>query len=128
MTPGQKHDAGKPRFELIPSEPLTNVARVMTHGAEKYGDRNWEKGIVWSRLYGAAMRHLNAFWGGETYDPDTGLPHLAHAACNMLMLMGLDGREDLDDRPKVQHRIDLGNGFSFNPQRVDCSPTPPPPE
>lgn len=69
-------------------------------GAEKYGERNWERGIAWSRVFAAALRHLWAWWRGENADPETGLPHLAHAACNLLFLLAYHRRQiGPDDRP-----------------------------
>ena len=48
-----------------------------------------------------ALRHLAAFQRGEDLDPESGLPHLAHAMCNLRMLT-LYSRtyKEGDDRPK----------------------------
>ena len=97
---GIKHDTGKPRPELLPADALLQIAQVFTIGAQKYDDRNWELGIKYSRLFGALQRHLLAYWDGEDLDPETGLPHLAHAGCNMLMLLESQRFDGLDDRPK----------------------------
>lgn len=67
------------RFELIPTGPLKAVAEHYGKGAEKYEDRNWERGYEWSKSYAALQRHLNAFWSGEDIDEETGSPHLAAA-------------------------------------------------
>ena len=83
-----KYDAGKARYDLIPATPLHEVVLVLTHGAEKYGDENWRKGAT-DRYFAAAMRHLWAWWRGEETDAESGLSHLAHAACCVLFLMGL---------------------------------------
>jgi hypothetical protein len=96
---GRKDDTGKPRMELLPPDALTEVAAVMTFGAAKYGDYNWN-GLSASRLFGAALRHLWAWWGGEDNDPETGRPHLAHAACCALMVLEqARHRPEYDDRP-----------------------------
>ena len=84
---GVKHDGEKVRTDLVPVRPVLDVAAVLTYGAAKYDDRNWETGIMWGRLYGAALRHLFAWWGGEDMDPESGLPHLAHATCCLMFLM-----------------------------------------
>lgn len=89
---GEKFDDGKTRYDLLPPEALEAVARVLTFGATKYGDRNWEQGIEEGRLYGAAQRHLWADWRGEKLDPESGMPHLWHAACNLCMLIALRER------------------------------------
>jgi hypothetical protein len=98
---GVRYDQDKPRYELIPPWPLEQLARVYTMGAAKYNDYNWMKGMRWGRHFAAMMRHCWAFWRGETYDPESGLHHLAHAAfaCFALMQYTLDHPE-LDDRPK----------------------------
>jgi hypothetical protein len=101
MGEGTKHDAGKPRIELVPTEGILGVAEVLTFGAKKYGDRNWEQGISLGRVYGAVQRHLLAWWAGEDTDPESGLSHLAHAACGVFFLMFFTrrGMKILDDRP-----------------------------
>ena len=97
---GVKFDSGKPRFDLIPPGPLRQIAEIYSYGAEKYEDRNWEKGMQWSRVYGATQRHLNAFWGGQNNDEESALSHLAHAAFGMLALMEyIRTHPKLDDRP-----------------------------
>src|SRR3990170_2880042 len=83
----RKFDQGKVRWDLMPWEALEAVARVITAGAAKYGERNWEGGYAWGRLFGAAMRHLSKWWLGEDRDPETGESHLAHAACCVLFLL-----------------------------------------
>ena len=83
---GVKFDEGKPRMELIAPEMLVGLAEVLTFGAVKYAPRNWEQGMAWSRCFGALMRHLWAWWGGEELDRETGLSHLDHAACCLMFL------------------------------------------
>ena len=39
ITDGLKHDGGKPRLDLVPPEIIEAVGVVMTHGAEKYGEK-----------------------------------------------------------------------------------------
>ena len=78
-----KHDAGKLRYDLIPPEILRALAEVYTFGAAKYGDNNWRKGLDHGRLYAATMRHLETDRSGEYLDPESGLPHLAHAFWNV---------------------------------------------
>lgn len=85
--PGTKFDAGKPRTELLPWPALFEVAKVLTHGAEEHGDWNWRKGMSYSRLIGATLRHIGAWADGKNIDPQWGLSHLAHAACDILFLL-----------------------------------------
>ena len=96
-----KNDGDKLRLDLLPVRPLLDVGKVLTFGAKKYSERNWEKGFAWSRPYAATLRHLFAWWSGETYDPETGLNHLAHALCEIMFLLEFSyTHEEMDDRPK----------------------------
>lgn len=81
-----KKDDGKNRLELLDPAWLEEVGKVLTFGAKKYEDHNWRKGFAWSRLFGAALRHIFAFVRGEDKDPETGLSHLAHASCCLMFL------------------------------------------
>lgn len=97
-----KYDNGKTRYDLIPPYALEQLALVYTHGAQKYPSaRNWEKGTWWGRYFGAAMRHLWAFWRGEEIDKDSGLPHLSHAAwCCFTLLEYAKNHKEFDDRKR----------------------------
>lgn len=75
------------RHDLLPREGIEAIARVFAFGATKYADHNWRKGYEWSKSYSALQRHLYAFWSGETLDPESGLPHLAHAGFHILVLL-----------------------------------------
>ena len=63
------------------------VSEVFAYGARKYAAHNYRLGMAWSRLLGAALRHLLAWGRGEDLDKESGLPHLAHAGCCVLMLL-----------------------------------------
>ena len=105
---GKKFDEGKLRFDLCPPEAEEGLAGVLTCGANKYGDRNWEKGIAWGRVYGAVRRHLQAFWKGEDLDPESGLPHLDHALCGIAFLTTYYKRGiGADDRPGRVRQLEL---------------------
>lgn len=89
------------RYAFLPVQPLREVARVYGYGAKKYSERNWERGYNWSWSYDALQRHLNAFWGGVSVDPESGLPHLAHAAFHIFALMEFERTHpEKDDRSK----------------------------
>lgn len=90
---GVKFDIDKIRMELLPPELMTAVATILTFGATKYTDRNWEKGMKWSRVYGALLRHLVAWSSGEKTDPETGKSHLWHAGCCIAFLITYEMRE-----------------------------------
>lgn len=101
---GRKDDSGKPRYDLLPPELLDGVARVLTFGADKYGERNWEKGMRWGRPFAALMRHMWAWWRGEACDPETGMSHLWHAGCCVAFLMTYEQRRiGTDDRAEIKN-------------------------
>lgn len=98
---GIKHDQEKPDMSLISSIALFKMAEVMTFGKKKYSAHNWRGGFAWSRPAAASIRHIFAWLGGEAKDPETGLSHLAHAACCIMFLLEFETtRPDLDDRYK----------------------------
>lgn len=84
---GVKFDTEKVRLDLVPTEAIHALGHVLTAGAAKYGSHNWRKGMAWSRVYAATQRHLNAFWGGEDTDDESGMPHLWHALTNIAFLV-----------------------------------------
>lgn len=87
---GRKDDAGKPRWGLLPLHELDGVVRVLTYGANRYGDNNWrlvENGV--DRYYDACLRHLSAFTAGQDIDQESGLSHLDHAICNLIFVRTL---------------------------------------
>lgn len=76
-----KFDAGKLRYDLVPTYPLRELAKVYTDGAAKYGDENYLKqGMNWKRVIASLLRHVEAYRARENTDPESGSPHLAHAA------------------------------------------------
>jgi hypothetical protein len=45
---------------------LLDVGKLFESGAEKYGERNWEKGIPISSYIDSGVRHLLKYLNGET--------------------------------------------------------------
>jgi hypothetical protein len=96
-----KFDATKVRVDLLPIDPMMQVANVFGFGAKKYFANSYRQGetVAWSRTYGSIIRHLFAFWKGEDTDPESGLPHLAHAGTQLFILMEHAAHnKDKDDR------------------------------
>ena len=99
---GKKFDAGKARWDLLPMDALAEIVAVYTYGARKYDDQNWRKGISYSRIIGAILRHFTSFCLREEKDPESGLPHLAHAGWGILTLIWYcKHRREFDDRYKI---------------------------
>jgi hypothetical protein len=98
---GARFNGGKPDFSLIPLVTLEDEARVWMYGKNKYNAWNWAKGMDWSIPLACVMRHLAAWQRGEENDIESGLPHLAHAMCNLRMLtLYSKTYPEGDDRPK----------------------------
>lgn len=96
---GVKHDQEKPDMSLLSPYAMEAIARVMTFGAKKYSRDNWRGGIAYSRLIAAAMRHISAFNRGEDIDPESGLSHISHALCCLMMVSEFEHTQtELDDR------------------------------
>jgi hypothetical protein len=103
----------------------SDVVRVLEFGAKKYAPFNWEKGIEYSRVYHAFCRHWKAILvDGELNDPETGLPHEAHALCELMFLVVFEARglSQFDDRPGVHNtkprelNVQLSGTFDLEPE------------
>lgn len=98
---GNKFDGDKLRLDLLSIQAMQGTAKILTIGAKKYGDRNWEKGLSFSRVFGAILRHLFAWWIGQDNDDETNLNHLDHAACELMFLQHfVKTKTGTDDRIK----------------------------
>lgn len=96
-----KFDGGKAPLSLISRTALEEEAKVLAFGAAKYSTHNWRKGMDFSRLMDACLRHVYAFADGEDLDKETGLSHLAHARCCLAFLLEYQGMSlGTDDRFK----------------------------
>jgi hypothetical protein len=87
---------GKGRPGLISPFALTRVAKWYELGANKYADRNWEKGMPFSRYTDSMFRHLIAWEkGDETED------HLSAIIWNAMAIIHHQERKELkwDDMP-----------------------------
>lgn len=88
MTAGKKFDGGKLRYDLIPPEVLEALATILTFGAQKYGENNWQELEDFEDRYTAALfRHIQDRRMGERIDPESGCLHWAHALCNTAFLL-----------------------------------------
>lgn len=109
-----RFNQGKLRYDLIEPRAMEDFVQVLTDGAIKYYDRNWEKGLSWTSVLASLKRHIEAVEKGEDYDPQTGRLHIAHAACNVHFLnafyyifpQGDDRKRVIGHRP---YGIDIDN-------------------
>lgn len=79
---GLRFNENKPRYDLLHPVAQEGIVRVLTAGANKYAERNWELGMDWTKVLASMKRHIAAFERGEDYDPETGLLHVDHVQCN----------------------------------------------
>lgn len=79
---------------------LLDIAKILDFGAKKYAPDNWQKGIKFTRIVSAGLRHATA---QEETDQETGFPHLYHFHCNLMFAAfydeNLERYESFDDRP-----------------------------
>jgi hypothetical protein len=108
-TQAVKFDEGKRDWSLLPYDSIEEIIKVLEFGAKKYNEPgqgpdtwNWAKGAglgKW-RTLAAIFRHLTSYAKGETYDPESGLNHLAHVGCGVLFLLHYHGN------PKQYGKLD----------------------
>jgi uncharacterized HAD superfamily protein len=84
---GLRFNEGKTRYDLIPAFAMEKMGDVFTMGAQKYGPRNWENGMAWSKVIASLERHLQAIKRGEDFDKESGNYHAAHVAANAFFLL-----------------------------------------
>ena len=90
MNNAAKADHGKPRPTLVPPSLVMAVAKIREYGCQKYTDpENWKQ-VEPQRYKDALYRHLLAYLRGERNDPESGLPHLWHMACNIAFLIEME--------------------------------------
>lgn len=101
---GNRYNVGKIPWHLLPWDAVEEVVRVIQFGAKKYSPRGWEdKPLSYVETAASMTRHTVAWLRGQDRDPETGLHHMAHAACNALFLVAyaLRGEKSKDDRQRA---------------------------
>lgn len=87
---------GKGRFDLLPPKSIKRVAQHFENGIEKYGERNWEKGINISDYIDSSLRHIFCYLDGENEED-----HLSAATWNLLCAIQTEiEHPNLQDIPK----------------------------
>ena len=97
---GAVRDMGenKGRMDLMPMCVLLRLSKHYEKGLQKYGERNWEKGIPAHSFADSALRHLVKYLDG--WDDE---PHLDACLWNICGLMWTEEkRPDLMDIPARQ--------------------------
>lgn len=97
---------GKAPLEYLITSCDEGDARVLKHGADKYGMRNWLIDNIRASTYdGAIRRHFKAWLEGEDIDPDSGEHHFHHirACCGIVIDAGKHGTL-IDDRDRAESK------------------------
>ena len=83
-----KADKDKPCPSLVPPALIRGAMDVRSYGTKKYKDpENWRR-VEAQRYWDALLRHALAAWDDwKAVDPESGMPHLWHIACNASFLM-----------------------------------------
>ena len=115
LTPTNPKDAigsDKLPLHLWPTTATAVGCLGLLDGALKYGRSNWRHaGVRASIYYDACRRHLDAWFEGEDLDPDSGLPHMAHAlACLAIVVDAEAAGKFTDDR---MYRMRVYRGFAM---------------
>lgn len=121
----KKFDTEKDPWQLLPWDAVRSVVKVLDFGAKKYGERNWELGMDYDRLFRAAIEHLTQWFQHGEPDQETGCSHLWHAGCCILFLIAYELRGiGRDNRPfkkpqpafKPSSPHKLGGGMTKDPE------------
>lgn len=121
-TTNPKQAQGDKKVPLVLLSPIAKrqIAEVLGNGAKKYGAFNYHRTTLRKSTYLSAMlRHIDAWHGGEEFDPESGLRHLAHVGANVNILLAVGDRliDDMD-QPSVapeQRAVDALNAASTGP-------------
>jgi hypothetical protein len=84
-----KFDQGKVDWAILPLDAVEEIIKVFQFGEQKYARGNFANGdgLEYTRMLNSLMRHTTSFMRGEDNDPESGLSHMGHAGCCVLMLL-----------------------------------------
>ena len=89
-----KDDSSKPILSRVPPEIIRAIERVREYGCRKYPEDSW-KDVEPQRYWEAALRHMLAAWKDyRAVDPESGLPHIWHIACNLAFIIAQEANDE----------------------------------
>lgn len=95
-----KDDASKPILSRVPPEINWAIERVREYGCRKYPEDSW-KDVETQRYWEAVLRHTLAAWKDyRAVDPESGLPHIWHVACNLAFIIAQENETETQRRSK----------------------------
>lgn len=71
---------------LVPLSLILGTGRALHYGATKYEANQWRRGLPWSQLVDAIIRHAGEIADGYLYDSESGLFHADHLGANVAFL------------------------------------------
>ena len=90
-----KADQGKPHPSYVPVALIEGVMAVREYGNQKYHDPDNWKQVEPERYHQAMLRHILAAWNDPyKVDPESGLLHIQHVACNIAFLLEMKKEEN----------------------------------
>lgn len=123
--------ATKVGLSYISMPVMYEVALGMMEGAMKYGRHNYRVvGVKASVYVDATRRHIDAFWEGEDYDPDSKarLSHITKAIASLSVLRDSMIRGNwVDDRPPAVESGWMQRIHAELPKLLAQYPSPVPP-
>lgn len=85
-------------FHLWPETATAHGCLALLDGAGRYGRTNWRPlGVRASIYYDACRRHLNAWFEGQDFAPDSGVHHLGHALACLAIILDAEAAGQLND-------------------------------
>lgn len=134
-----------PYMRQVPLEAIAAGAAALEYGAEKYADRNWEKGLPWQQMIDSLKRHIDDFERRRDYDDGdngSGMHQVCMIMASAMMLSASVIREIGEDNRLVEpaenaftgkqsakfirKQLDLAKEFSQKKKHVDVVQTVPP--
>jgi len=85
----------KGRYDLLPWNAIDELAKHCENGAEKYGERNVERGVPIHSLLDSSIRHISCYMRGQTAEN-----HLRAALWNIAFAIEMELlKPELQDIP-----------------------------
>lgn len=110
----------KAPLHLLEHAADCEIAAALSHGAHKYGRKNFHQTPILANVYGGAIRrHIGQWLDGEDFDKDSGLSHLAHIGANIHVLFAsMAAGTFTDDRgPEEQSEVQARLSAASNRSR-----------
>lgn len=84
-----KDTTGKAKLRYLPYKSLEAVAKIREFGVSKYGDDTCWRDVPVMDFVEASARHVFKYMSGEINDNESGLNHLHHAACSLMLAIAI---------------------------------------